>query len=174
MTSDDRPAIFKGRYFALMADPVHAEYVACGDEVLVVALTDAGEVLLTVEPSAAFAGPTTILPGGGTSPKRTHAETANLELQEEVGLKAGRLDSLGELRPFSKYLTTRSFVYLARDLVPSRAAGDEPYEIGVERVPLARFETLIAAGHLLDARAIAALFLARSFLAAENAAQATR
>ncbi len=56
------------------------------------------------------------------------------------------------------------FVYLARDLTPSRLEGDEGYDIRVERVPLAEFERLIAAGRLHDARVIAALYLARETL----------
>jgi ADP-ribose diphosphatase len=90
--------------------------------------------------------------------------TANRELQEEVGFRAGRIDFLGEMRPFSKYLTVRSFVCLARDLVVSSLEGDEKHKIHVERVPFAEFEALIAAGRLLDARVIAALYRARSFL----------
>ena len=173
MPGDDRQTIFQGRYFALVADPIHAEFVRCGDEALVVALTDEGEVILTIEPSAAFQEPTVILPGGATRPGMTPAEIAEVadhELQEEVGFRAGRLDYLGELRPFSKYLTVRTFTYLARDLAPSTLAGDETYEIGVERVPLSSFESLIAAGRLLDARVIAALYLARAFLASEATA----
>jgi ADP-ribose diphosphatase len=168
--SDDRAVLFQGQYHALVSDPIHCEFVRCDDEAIVVALTDDGDVLLTIEPSAAFPGPTVILPGGTTSPDLSHAETANLELQEEVGLRAERLDFLGELRPFSKYLTVRTFVYLARDLVPSRLVGDEAYMIEVEQVPLADFEGLIAAGRLMDARVIAALYMARTFLAREREA----
>ncbi len=170
MKNDDRAVLYQGTYFSLVADPVHAEFVRSGDETLVVALSDEGEVLLTTEPSAAFPGPTLILPGGATSPDRPAAESANLELQEEVGLRASRLDFLGELRPFSKYLAVRSFVFLARELSARRLAGDELYVIDVERVPLASFESLIAAGRLLDARVIAALYLARAFVAAEDSA----
>ena len=78
-------------------------------------------------------------------------------LLDHPDFRAGRIDSLGELRPFSKYLTVRSFVYLARDLVPSRLVGDEGYDITVQPVPLASFETLIGDGRLLDARVIASL-----------------
>jgi len=55
-------------------------------------------------------------------------------------------------------------VYLARELTSSRLKGDEGYEISVEQVPLVGFERLIAAGRLLDARVIAALYMARRFL----------
>lgn len=74
---------------------------------------------------------------------------------------------MGELRPFSKYLTVHSFVYLARDLTPSHLAGDEDYAINVERVPLASFEALIAVSRLFDARVIAALYMACGFLEGE-------
>ena len=87
-------------------------------------------MLLTIEPSAAFEGLTIILPGGETEQGEEHSKTAWRELQEEAGYIPQRLDFLGELRPFSKYLTTRSFVYLARDLIPGQLAGDEDYEIG--------------------------------------------
>jgi len=56
-------------------------------------------------------------------------------------------------------------MWVARDLSPSRLEGDESYDIGVERALLAQLEALIASGHLRDARAIAALYMARTFLA---------
>ena len=167
--SDDREILYQGQYHTLVADPIHCEFVRCDDEAIVVALTDDGDVLLTIEPSAAFPGPTVILPGGTTSPDLSSAETANRELQEEIGLRAGRLDFLGELRPFSKYLTVRTFVYLGRDLTESWLVGDEPYTVEVDRVPLSSFESLIANGRLMDARVIAALYMARAFLESERA-----
>jgi ADP-ribose diphosphatase len=155
---------YQGDYFFIHLDADGIEFVHTGDEVLIVPLTAEGNVILTVEPSAAFGQPTLILPGGEVEPDEPHTETANRELQEEIGYKAGQLDFLGELRPYSKYLTVRSFVYLARELTPSRLKGDEGCEISVEQVPLVEFERLIAAGCLLDARVIAALYMARSFL----------
>lgn len=157
------------QWFALERDERGESYIRpTSDEVLVVALDSSGDVLLASEPSAAFGEPVLILPGGCTEPGERHAETANRELQEELGFRAARLDPLGELWPWSKYLQVRSHVYLARDLTPSRLDGDESYEIGGERVPLAQFESLIAAGRLRDARAIAGLYLARAFLTRET------
>jgi len=163
MTSKE--TIFQGKYFTLLADEVHGELVRAADEVLVVALSDQNEILLTREPSAAFDEPVLILPGGEVEPGETHDLTANRELREETGYQANQLDFLGELRPFSKYLSVRSFVYLARRLELSPLPRDEKYEIGQQRVPLQDFEGLIATRQLLDARAIAGLYLARHFLA---------
>jgi 8-oxo-dGTP pyrophosphatase MutT (NUDIX family) len=129
----------QGDYFSIHLDADGIEFVRTG-EVLIIPLTAEGQVILTLEPSAAFGQPTLILPGGETEPGEPHAETANRELQEEIGYQAGRLDFLGELRPYSKYLTVRSFVYLARELTPSRLKGDEEYEISVEQVLLEKFE----------------------------------
>lgn len=58
-------------------------------------------------------------------------------------------------------------MYLARELTPSQLKGDEGYEISVEQVPLVEFERLIAAGRLLDARVVAALYMAQSLLKEE-------
>ena len=56
------------------------------------ALNAAGEVLLSIEPSAAFGEPTLILPGGQVEANVPNHEQANLELQEEIGFR--RLDRL--------------------------------------------------------------------------------
>jgi hypothetical protein len=65
----------------------------------------------------------------------------------------------------SKYLSVRSFVYLARRLELSPLPGDEEYEIGQQRVPLQDFDGLFDTSQLSDARVIAGLCLARHFLA---------
>ncbi len=135
-----------------------------GNEVLVVALTDANQVLLDVEPSTALGKRVLVVPGGSVELHEEYSTTANRELQEEVGFAAQQLDYLGELHPWPKYLSVRSFVYLARNLREQHLDGDEGYQITVERVPLANFESLIEQGKLHDARAIAALHMARAFL----------
>jgi ADP-ribose diphosphatase len=156
-------------WFAIRTDAAGDEYVAStGDEVLVVPLTVAGEVLLAVEPSPAFGTAVRVLPGGQVEPDLTLAEVANQELQEEIGYRAGRLDFLGELWPWAKYLAVRSHLFLARELAPSKLAGDEGYVVGVEVMPLVELEAWIADGRLRDARAIAGLFLARAYLRAET------
>ena len=82
-------------------------------------------------------------------------------MQEEIGFRSEQLTLLGELRPWSKYLSVRTFVYLACNLIPSALKGDEDYEIKTERVHLDKFESLITSGRLTDARVIAALYLTR-------------
>ena len=156
-------------WFSIRTDAAGDEYVtSTGDEVLVVPLTATGEVLLAVEPSPAFGTAVRVLPGGQVEPDLTLAEVANKELQEEIGYRAGRLDFLGELWPWAKYLAVRSHLFLARDLTPSKLVGDEGYVVGVEVMSLGELEAWIADGRLRDGRAIAGLFLARAYHRAET------
>jgi 8-oxo-dGTP pyrophosphatase MutT (NUDIX family) len=150
-----------------MADSDGAGFVHCGDGVLVVPLTGDGEVLMAVERSPAFDREVLLLVGGEVEEGEPLAETANRELQEELGWRAERLDWLGELHPW-KYLTTRQFVFLARDLVPNKLEGDEIHRVGTRKVPLDGFADLCTAGELHDATAIGPLCLAQHFLRQEG------
>ena len=160
--------VFSTDYFSFEEDPRGEGFVRSGDEVLIVAVDEGGEVLGAVEPSAAFGEPTLLLPTGETEEGEALAETANRELQEELGFRAGQLDLLVEMRPWSKYLRVTTYVFVARGLTESRLPGDEGYDIGLERIPLVHFESLIEEGRLKDARVIAALHLARRFLKKEG------
>jgi 8-oxo-dGTP pyrophosphatase MutT (NUDIX family) len=154
-------------YVTLMAGDDGVGFVHCGDGVLVVPLTSEGDVLLAVERSAAFGRELLLLPGGSVEEGEPMEETANRELQEEIGWRALRLDYLGELTPF-KYLTSRQFVFLARDLEPHKLAGDEVYPVGTYSVALESVLDLVAQGELHDAPTIAALCLAQRRLAWES------
>jgi ADP-ribose diphosphatase len=150
-------------HFTLMADADGVGFIHCGDAVVVVPLTASGDVLLAVERSPAMDREILTLVSGSIEAGESLEDAANRELQEELGWLAGRLDFLGELHPF-KYLTTRQFAFLARDLTPSKLAGDETHAITERRVPLNDFTVLCQAGELQDASAIAALCLARDYL----------
>jgi 8-oxo-dGTP pyrophosphatase MutT (NUDIX family) len=128
------------------------------DEVLVVALASDDEFLLSREPSAAFGDHTIVLPGGEINPGEDQKATANRELQDELGWTASRLDFLGEVRPWSKDLHARGYIYLARGLTESPLQGDEQYAIEPVRILLRE----------VDARVVAGLFLARAFLDRER------
>ncbi len=160
-----RELFYQDQYISLYRDPEKqiVTSIHTHDDAVIVPLLDEDTVLLAVEPSEAFGEPVMVLPGGTIEAGEVPEEAALRELQEEIGYTAARLDFLGELRPWPKYLAARSFVYLARGLTPSKLAGDEDYSILIERVALNDFEDLVLQGHLQDARVIAALALARHF-----------
>ena len=153
-------------YFTLMAGGDGVGFIHCGDGVLVVPVDDAGNVMLAVERSAAFDCELLVLVGGSVEPGEPLEETANRELQEELGWRADQIVFLGEVRPF-KYLTSRQFVFLARGLTPSKLDGDELHPIAARTIPLNSFPALCLSGELLDAPSIAALCLALEFLQRE-------
>lgn len=142
-------------------------YVECSPGVMMVPLTEAGDVLCIIERTVPLDAPLLALPGGALDDGESPADSANREMQEEAGYRAGRVYFLGKLTPLGKHALWDIHLFLGRDLIPSRLEGDEGYEMGIERVPLARFETLIAAGRLADSTVIAALFMARHFLERE-------
>jgi ADP-ribose diphosphatase len=151
-------------YFRLMADADGVGFVAVGDGVLVVPLTPEDEVLMVMERAPAFDDDTLTLAGGEVEPGESLEQSANRELQEELGWRAERLEFVAELRPFSKYMTSRQFVILARQLSASKLEGDEMYPVRPRAVALDTFHELCFTGELKDATAIAALFLVRSYL----------
>ena len=160
--------LYRDRWMVCYENDQGISYVVMHDGTLAVPVTESGEALLITEDSPAYDERLLSLPGGMIDPGEQPADTINRELQEEIGLKAGRLDFLMAVRPFSKYMHLQLHLYLARDLVPSRLQGDEQWAIEVEQVPLSSVESLMASGRLRDSNVILALYLARRFLAAGN------
>lgn len=151
--------LYSDNYYSVVQPDNGDTYISCDDEVVVVPVQASGHVILISEPSSAFGCQCLLLPGGIVDDGETHDVAANRELQEEVGYAANSLSYLGEVRPFSKYLAVRTFVFIGRDLVPSRLTGDEDHKI--EKHLIARDELLgfIRDGRINDARVIAALFM---------------
>jgi ADP-ribose diphosphatase len=167
-----RPCLSHGQrvdgdpYFTLMTDQYGDGFVHCGDGVLVVPLTDDGCVLMAMERSPAFDREVLGLVGGEVEEGELLEQTANRELQEELGWRAERIDFLGEIHPF-KYLASRHFVFLARGLMPSKLRGDEKHPINERKIKLDGLFKLCMSGELQDAPSIAALCMAQEYLEKE-------
>jgi ADP-ribose pyrophosphatase len=88
------------------------------------------------------------------------------ELTEEVGATAERLTELGRFWISPGYCDELMTFFLAEGLtVGARTAdGIEEEHLVVERISLHSIEELIATGEIADAKTIAGLLLARSFL----------
>jgi ADP-ribose diphosphatase len=105
------------------------------------------------------------LPKGKMNPGETPQEAANRELQEEAGFKAGNLLPLSTFTLSPGMLWQRTHAFLATGLTESKLKADEDEEIKVVTVPFKDFPKLIKEGKIQEARTIAALFLARDYLA---------
>ena len=69
-------------------------------------------------------------------------------------------------------MSSMTHVVLARDLYPERLTGDEPEELEVVPWKLSELHTLIGRADVSDGRSIAALFIAREYLAGRFKPQA--
>jgi ADP-ribose pyrophosphatase len=93
--------------------------------------------------------------------------TAARELEEEIGMRPGRLEKLAEFFNSPGFCDEHSFVYLATGLERTEisAQGVEEEHMTVEEVPLDEVVALVGSGELVDAKSIIGLALAREALA---------
>jgi ADP-ribose diphosphatase len=140
--------------------------------VLVVPITKAGEIVLIREYACGTERYELGLPKGRVEAHEPILAAANRELMEEAGLGAKNLVFLRELTSAPAYSSQRTHVVLAQDLYEQRLPGDEPEPLEVVRWPLADLDQLAVNAQLTEARSIAALYLARAYLTAQQLAQA--
>jgi ADP-ribose pyrophosphatase len=75
-------------------------------------------------------------------------------------MAAGQLHKLGDFFLAPGYSTEFMHVFLATDLYPNPLAPDSDEIIELVRIPGARILELVQAGEFMDAKTLAALFLA--------------
>ena len=105
------------------------------------------------------------LPKGRLDRDETVEQGADRELKEEVGYGARKLKILHNLSLSPSYMTHMAHVVLAQDLYPERLRGDEPEPLEVVPWKLADLHTLVSRDDVTEGRSIAALFMAREYLA---------
>jgi ADP-ribose pyrophosphatase len=168
----DDEVVFEGHAISLVVGTYEApdgsrfrrEVVRHPGAVSVVPVHPDGTVTLVRQYRAALDDELLEIPAGKCDVAGEAAEvTAQRELAEEVGLRAGRLDLLAEFVNSAGFSDEHSWVFLGRDLeeVPSDVQGVEEQHMTVERVALAEVPAMIADRRLLDAKTIIGLTLAR-------------
>src|SRR5687767_11281814 len=100
------------------------------------------------------------LPAGKLDPGERPAETAARELEEELGLVAGRVEQLSEFYTTPGFCAERLWVFLATDLRETARRHEEDEIIEAVRLPFARALSMIASGEMDDAKTIIGLLLA--------------
>lgn len=100
------------------------------------------------------------LPAGRLSPPELPEECASRELEEEIGVRPGRMEKLAEFFTTPGFCEEKLWVYLATDLIATQQnlEGDEMLDI--VRVPFARALEMIEDGEIEDAKTIIGLLLA--------------
>lgn len=133
--------------------------------VIIVPMLDDDTVLLVREYGAGIDRYELGLPKGRLDRDETVEQGANRELKEEVGYGARELRILRTLSLSPAYMTAMTHVVLARDLYPERLEGDEPEQLEVVEWRMSKLHELVARPDVSEGRSIAALFIAREYLA---------
>ncbi|MFC3284836.1 ADP compounds hydrolase NudE [Litchfieldella rifensis] len=132
--------------------------------VMIVAMPDPEHVLLIREYAAGFDDYVLTLPKGLVDLGEDIVSAANRELMEECGFGAHSIEPLVELSLAPNYMRHRMQVMLATDLYAQRLPGDEPEPLIVETHAIDELPALLARDDFHEARAIAALYIARDRL----------
>jgi ADP-ribose pyrophosphatase len=106
------------------------------------------------------------LPAGGREDEERPEEAAARELQEELGLLAGKLEKLSEFFVSPGFCAEKMWLYLATDLRQTEQRLEDDEVIEIVRVPIDRALQMITDGEIEDAKTIIGLMLAAPRLGA--------
>ena len=130
------------------------------DAVMIVPLTDKGELILIREYAAGTESYELGFPKGLIDLGETVLDAANRELKEEIGFGAQRFDVLKQVILAPSYFSSKMTLLLAQDLYPEKLEGDEPEPLELVYWPLDHAEALLTHLDFCEARSITALLLA--------------
>ena len=132
--------------------------------VMIIPVTEDNEVLLIREYAVGLEDYTLTLPKGLIDTGEDEHQAADRELKEEAGFGSHKLDTLKVMTSAPNYMGHKITAVVARELYPCRLQGDEPEEMEVVKWPLEQLDQLLLDEDFTEARAIAALYMTRSFL----------
>jgi len=100
------------------------------------------------------------LPAGTLNDKERPEYGASRELEEELGLVAGRMEKLSEFFVSPGFCEEKMWLYLATDLTETQQGLEDDEVLEVVRLPLDRALQMITDGEIEDAKTIIGLMLA--------------
>src|SRR5881394_4013250 len=104
------------------------------------------------------------LPAGTLNDRERPEAGAARELEEELGMIAGRLEKLAEFFVSPGFCEEKMWIYLATDLVPTAQKLEDDELIEIVRLPIERALQMISDGEIEDAKTIIGLILAATRL----------
>jgi ADP-ribose pyrophosphatase len=159
--------VFEGRVFNVTVDTVREgeltyqrEVVQHGGSAVIVPVFDDGTVALVRQ----YRHPTVryLLEVPAVHHWREFRPDAGAEreLQEELGLIAGRMEKLSEFFVSPGFCEEKMWVYLATELVQGQQRLEDDEILDVVRLPLSEALEMITSGEIQDAKTIIGLMLA--------------
>ena len=132
------------------------------DSVSTLAITGAGEVVLTRQYRHPIRQIIYDLPAGRANIGEVPIEGARRELQEETGYRAGVMIPLGSFSPFPGSLKVTAHLFFARDLIAGEQQLDEGEDLQVHLRPFDEVYAEILAGQHIDGHLQMAALMARA------------
>lgn len=168
----EKNTLFQGRIVTLRRDQARLpngktavrEVVEHPGGVAVLALHDDKTVSIVRQYRYPFQQVVTELPAGKLEYGEAHRPAALRELEEEVGVKAGKLTYLGCLYVSPGFSTEVLHMYLAQELETGERHPDEDEFLEAERVPFQTLVDQVMSGELKDAKTIALVLKAKAYL----------
>ena len=130
----------------------------------VVPITREGHLILVEQWRRAIGRITLELPAGIIDPGETPEVSAQRELQEEVGKKAGKLTYLGAYYSSPGIFTEKVHLFVGRDLSESQLLGEDTDQIDIRIVPFPEALKLIEDGTICDAKTALGILLVKRLL----------
>lgn len=138
------------------------------EAVLMVPVTDQGDLLLVREYAAGTEEYELGFPKGLVDKGETPEEAANRELKEELGFGGTRFTPLKKVVLAPSYFSSAMTLFLVEGLYPEKLEGDEPEPLEMVRWPLSQADELLTHMDFSEARSIAALMLAQRYLSSNT------
>jgi 8-oxo-dGTP pyrophosphatase MutT (NUDIX family) len=147
-----------------MLSPYHV--IEMVDWVNVVAISDAGNVLLVEQYRHAVTRTMLEIPAGHVDPKEDLEAAARRELEEETGYGGGAWHALGALHPAASRFTNRVHAFLAVGVTRiAQPIQEESENLRLHEIPWAEFAAGLRSGalRLLEANQMSTLLLLHLF-----------
>ena len=97
------------------------------------------------------------LPAGKLNPNETPEQTAIRELEEEGGIRAGRVEKMFDVYPSPGYTDEIIRIYRAFDLKETKAKLDEDEFLAIEWIEKDKLKEMINNGEIKDGKTLIAL-----------------
>jgi len=164
--------LMQGRAFKIRRDHLKTpdggetkfEIIEHGGSVIIIPIDTDGNILFVRQYRHAAGIDLLELPAGTRDGDEPYPDCAAREIREETGMEAGKLQKVGEFYLAPGYSTEFMAVYLATNLKHNPLEADEDEFLEVVEIPVGEAIQRAERGEMPDAKSLAALLLARSYL----------
>jgi len=164
--------LFQGRAFKIRRDTLKTpdgketklDIVEHGGSVIIIPVDDDGNILFVRQYRHAAGMDMLELPAGTLEEGEDPAVCAAREIREETGFAADKIKKIGNFYLAPGYSTEFMHVYLAQELRHDPLEVDADEFLSVEKIPFAEAIQMAERGEMPDAKSLAALLLAKSYI----------